>query len=132
MLVSCRWRRRGQTDIRGLVTAGRRVRLEVTAVPKLALDLDCPFEHFHENQAIEMLAAVNRLVLRVAEAVEEDHSVSAAVSLDSLAVTNWGSIEFPPQGEPLSRAFGLDSKNLCGAQILVHRFPADSVTVIYR
>lgn len=84
------------------------------AVISLTLALR-PFEYFHEDQAAEMLTAVNRLVLRVAEAVEEDQPVSAVVSLGSLAVTNWESIECPPQGESLSRAFGLDSEDLYDA-----------------
>jgi hypothetical protein len=71
-----------------------------------------PFEYFQESQADEMLTAVNRLTLCVAEMVETDLPLGAVTRLDSLAVAGWSSIEFPHQGEPLSRAFGLGSEDL--------------------
>jgi hypothetical protein len=71
-----------------------------------------PFEYFQESQADEMLTAVNRLTLCVAEMVETDQPLGAVPRLDTLAIARWSSIESQHQGEPLSRAFGLDSEDL--------------------
>lgn len=71
-----------------------------------------PFEYFQESQAKDMIEAVNRLTLRVAEKVEADPPFLEPVSLETLTATNWTSIECPQPEEPLSRAFGLDSEDL--------------------
>lgn len=72
-----------------------------------------PFEPFQEYQAEEMMGNVDRVVRRVAAVVEVGEPLTLLSALDPLPVTNWASIEHDHPEEPLLRAFGVSSIDLC-------------------
>jgi len=71
-----------------------------------------PFEYFQESQAEDLVSAVNRLSLCVADILETGLPFSELAGPASLNVTGWAAMERPYVGEALSRAFGLSSEDL--------------------